>query len=712
MTGQLEKLLKPSAIAIIGASRDPAKRGARAIAALLAYGYKGKIVPINPNETEINSLPCYPDVASVPFDIDLALVCTPSRMAPDVIRRCAEKRIPGAVVLAGGFSEASAEGAVLEAELVQAARAGNVRFVGPNTPGIFDAHTGVNLLGLPGVSKGSLGVLSQSGNVLLSLVAQSLHQGFSGFTTFVGVGNQSDVQFHEYLQFYGDDARTKTLIIYLEGLKDGRAFLNEARKLSRRKPVVVYKSGRTKQGESAAKSHSGSLAGDYAVALGVLRQAGLIVVERSDEIFPVADMLSRDAGKSAKRVAILSEGGGPIAQAVDSLVELGLDLPQLEGATEARLKKITPAASQLSNPVDAGGGTDPHPRYFPPCSREILADPNIDALLIVGYFGAYQIRWGQSMAEAENAAARELAALKEEFGKPIVVQCHFAESRSEGTRILREAGIPVVRSIELAARCIAAVEEYAAVLRRPVETADPASASTQCVDSERLIANAKAAGHQALLEPDALRLLALHGIRVPEIGILKQPADAENLPNALRAAPVALKVVSKDILHKTDVGGVMLNRRGAADIASGMKALLERVKGRMPRADVQGVLVVPMARPGVEIILGVTNDPHYGRVMLFGIGGTMVEVYRDVAFCALPLTADDAHRVLASIRGKAILDGVRGAPPVDREQLVQLMLGLSRLAQQHREITEIDLNPVIVDAEGYTVVDARMVLGT
>ena len=329
-----------------------------------------------------------------------------------------------------------------------------------------------------------------------------------------------------------------------------------------------------------------------------------------------------------------------------------MDLPQLEAATEARLKKITPAASQLSNPVDAGGGTDPHPRYFPPSSREILADPNIDALLIVGYFGAYQVRWGQSMAESENAAARELAALKQEFGKPIVVQCHFAESQSEGTRILREAGIPVIRSIELAARCIAAVEEYAAVLRRPMESAAADSASKLPVDAERLIADARTAGHQALLEPDALKLLALHGIRVPEVAILKRPADAETLPNALRTAPVALKVVSNDILHKTEVGGVMLNRRGAADIASGMKALLERVKGRMPGADVQGVLVVPMARPGVEIILGVTNDPHYGRVMLFGIGGTMVEVYRDVAFCALPLTADDAHRVPRQHQGQ------------------------------------------------------------
>lgn len=710
MTNKLERFLRPSSIAIIGASRDPAKRGARAIAALQAYGYEGKIVPINPSEKEIASLPCYPSIAAVPFDIDLALVCTPARMAPEVIRQCGEKRIPGAVILAGGFSEASPEGAVLEKETLRVARECNVRFVGPNSPGMFDAHSGCNLMSVPDVARGSIGVLSQSGNVLLSIVAQSMHQGYSGFTTFIGIGNQTDIQFHEYLEFYRDDPRTRSLIIYLEGLKNGPAFLSAAREMSRVKPIVVYKSGRTAQGESAARSHSGSLAGDYSVAVGALRQAGLIVVERSDEIFPVADILSRDGGLAAKRVAILSEGGGPIAQAVDALVEHGVELPKLAPETEASLKKITPNASQLNNPVDAGGGTDPHPRYFPPCSRAILADPNVDALLIVGYFGAYQLRWGKAVAEAENAAARELAAIRSEIGKPVVVQCHYAESDSEGVRILRAAGITVIRSIELAARSLSALHEFTQVQRRPREEPARAAAAADAAEAERLVKAAQTAGQAALLEPDALKLLGLYGLEVPSVRVLKDPAEAERLDGVLRDKPVALKIVSRDILHKTEVGGVMLNRLGPKDIAAGMAELTKRVRARKPGADLQGVLAVPMAPSGVEVILGVTADPQFGRVMVFGIGGTTVEVYRDVAFAALPLTAGDARRLMDRIRGRKILDGIRGAAPVNRDRLAELMLGLSRLVERHPEIVEIDLNPVIVNADGYAIVDARMVL--
>jgi len=418
MSHDLKTFLKPHCVAIIGASRDSSKRGNRAIQMLLDSKFAGLIVPINPKESEILSLPCYPDLASVPFDVDLALVCTPALSVPDVVRLCGEKGVKGVLILAGGFGEASEAGAALEARILDIARRHGVRLIGPNTNGMFDGHTGCNLVGWPGVYKGSLGVLSQSGNVALSFLAQSQHNGHAGFTTFIGVGNEGDIQFHEYLRFFGDDPNTHAVMVYVEGFKDGGAFLDVAREVSRRKPVVVYKAGRTRQGVEAARSHSGSLAGDYLVSKGALRQAGTILVERSDEIFEVADALSRARGRAAKRVAVLSEGGGPISQAADALAGHGLLLPRVAEGTEAQLKKITPAATQLSNPVDAGGGTDPHPRYMPPCSRAILADPSIDALLIVGYFGGYQIRFGQSVSEAENAAAREVVAIAAESGSP------------------------------------------------------------------------------------------------------------------------------------------------------------------------------------------------------------------------------------------------------------------------------------------------------
>ena len=701
--------LKPNSVAIIGASRDTAKRGNRAIQMLLDSRYEGRIVPINPRETEILGVPCYPELAAVPFDIDLALICTPAATVPDVIELCGRKNVKGALVLAGGFSEASPQGALLEARALETARRYGVRLIGPNTNGMFDGHTGCNLVGWPGVYAGSLGVLSQSGNVALSLLAQSQSNGHAGFTTFIGVGNEGDMRFHEYLQFFGDDPRTRAVMVYAEGFKDGKAFLDVAREIAPRKPIVLYKAGRTTQGEHAARSHSGSLAGNYAVARGVLQQAGVIQVERSDEMFAVADTVSRTGGRPTRRVAVLSEGGGPISQAADALAERGLELPRLSTATEARLKAITPSASQLSNPVDAGGGTDPHPRYMPPCSREILADPAIDALLIVGYFGGYQVRFGAGIAEIENAAARELVALAGESGKVVMVQCHYAEFPTEAINILRAGGIIVVRSIEIAAACLAGAERFHVVSTRVRPSAE-IQAVTAPAEALPIIAGARAQKRNSLLETEALRLLAAHGVAVPRSALLTAPDDAEALPPELLDVPVALKIVSKDILHKSDVGGVRLGVSGAAAIRNEAAALLSDIRNRCPGAEITGVLVTPMAGKGVEVIIGVTNDPQFGRVVMFGLGGVFVEVLNDVVLRALPLDQAEAGRMLDGIRGRALLEGIRGAPPVDRDKLISLLLAVSRIAVAHPEISEIDLNPVIVNANGYNVVDARMLL--
>jgi acyl-CoA synthetase (NDP forming) len=701
--------LKPNSVAIIGASRDPAKRGNRAIQTLLDSRYEGRIVPINPRETEILGLPCYPELAAVPFNIDLALVCTPAGTVPDVMEHCGRKNVKGALVLAGGFSEASPEGALLEARAVETARRYGVRLIGPNTNGMFDGHTGCNLVGWPGVYAGSLGVLSQSGNVALSLLAQSHHNGHAGFTTFIGVGNEGDMRFHEYLQFFGDDPHTRAVMVYVEGFKDGQAFLNAAREIAPRKPIVLYKAGRTTQGEHAARSHSGSLAGNYAVARGVLQQAGVILVERSDEMFAVADTVSRTGGRPTRRVAVLSEGGGPISQAADALTERELELPRLSAVTEARLKTITPAASQLSNPIDAGGGTDPHPRYMPPCSREILADPAIDALLIVGYFGGYQVRFGAGIAEMENAAARELVTLAAASGKVVMVQCHYAEFPTEAIGILRAGDIIVVRSIEIAAACLAAAERFHVVSRSACPKA-AVQAMKAPAETLPIIVGARMQGRNSLLETEALRLLAAHSIAVPSSALLTAPDDASALPSELRNAPVALKIVSKDILHKSDVGGVRLGVSGAAAIRHEAVALLLGVRNRCLGAEVAGVLVTPMAEKGVEVIIGVANDPQFGRILMFGLGGVFVEVLNDVVFRALPLDCAEAGRMLDGIRGRALLEGIRGALPVDRNKLISLLLGVSRIAVAHPEISEIDLNPVIVNANGYTVVDARILL--
>lgn len=701
--------LKPRTVAVIGASRDPVKRGYRAIKTLIDGGYAGQVLPINPKEKEILGFACYPDLASAPGEIDLALVCTPARSVPDVIDSCGARGVRAALVLAGGFSEAGPEGADLEARSVAAAEKGGVRVIGPNTAGLFDAYTGCNLVGWPGVYPGKIGVLCQSGNVAIGFLAQSQKNGHAGFTTFVGVGNEGDIRFHEYLRFYGDDPNTGAVVVYVEGFKDGPAFLAALREVAVRKPVVVYKAGRTDKGEGAARSHSGSLAGNYVVALAALRQAGAIVVERSDEVFAVADMASRAAGRPTRRVAILSEGGGPISQAVDALAERDLELPRLSADTEARLKKITPNATQLDNPVDAGGGTDPHPRYFPLCAEAILADPSVDALLIVGYFGGYQVRYGSALAEAENKAARELVDLARQSGKPVIVQCHYAEFATEAIDILRAADIVVVRSIEIAAACLAGAHRFHRVASGPAAAPLPPP-SRRNETAAKLISGALASGRRSLLEPEALELLASEGVAVPPFAVLRAPSDARSLPPMLEQGSVALKIVSKDILHKSDVGGVRLSVCGAPAIEAQSEALLQHIRMTCPDADMVGVLVAPMATAGVEVIIGVTNDPQFGRVLMFGLGGIFVEVMKDIVFRTLPIDRQEASTMVDEIHGRALLDGTRGRPPVDREKLISLLLDVSRLALAYPEISEIDLNPVILNEEGCTIVDARMLL--
>jgi acetyltransferase len=702
-------ILKPASVAIIGASRDPAKRGFRAIEALQRQGYAGRIAPVNPKEKEILGLPCYPNLDAVPYPIDTALVCTPAHAAPAMVAECGEKGVKGAVLLAGGFGEASPEGAELEARTIEVARRYGVRIIGPNTNGIFDAHTDLNLVGWPGIYKGALGMMSQSANVAMSVMTSSIRNGQAGFTTFISMGNESDVSFDEYLRYFGDDANTRAVIVYAEGFKDGAAFIAAARDVTAKKPVLIYKAGRTLQGQGAARSHSGSLAGDYAVAKGAMRQAGVVVVERSDEMFAVAEALSHQAGKPARRVGLISEGGGVISQAADVLTERGILLPRLTAESEAALKAVTPNATQLFNPVDFGGGTDPHPRYLGPCARAILSDPNIDALLSVGFVGGYQCRNDTpEIRAAEASAAKALVAASQEFGKPIIVQTHYAEWNTEPMRIMREGGIPVVRSIEVAVSCLVGLQDYRDGLDRKAQPAAPSPIADR--EAVALLEKVRADGRTALLEPEALRFLALSGVAVPPYALLAVPGEVVCLPSELIAAPVAAKIVSRDILHKSDVGGVRLGLSGSAAISAGVRALLADVCARAPDAALTGVLITPMAAAGVELILGITTDPIYGKVMIFGLGGVFVEVMKDVTFRSLPISRADATEMLSDIRHSAILDGVRGAAGVNRDALIDLMVSLSGIALAHPGISEIDLNPVIAGPHGCTIADARILL--
>jgi acetyltransferase len=709
MPNAIDPILNPRTVAIVGASNDPEKRGYRAIKTLFSAEYQGRIIPINPKEKKILDLDCYARLQDAPHEIDLALICTPARTTPEMVRQCGEKGVKGALLLAGGFSEASEEGRKLEEETTAVARKYGVRLIGPNTNGMFSARYACNAIGWFDIPRGPIAVISNSANVALSLVTEAQIHGYMGYSTVVPVGNQADLQFHEYLEAVGDDPDTTVIISYVEGFKNGRAYLDAARKVTPVKPIVLYKAGRTAEGVSAARSHSGSLAGDYAVASGVLKQVGAVLVTESVHLYPVAEALAILPPLPTRRVAILSEGGGPITVAAEALAERGMILTQLTPETQKKLKAIVPNATALSNPVDAGGGTDPRAEYYGLCGRAILEDPNVDALLFVGFFGGYTQRYGESVAETENGWCAEMSAMMKQYGKPIVVQTHYARFRTKALDILRKAGVPFYREIESAVQCLASLADYTAAKRRLTGSAAlrPVAVEPAAAD---IVRRARAAGRTSLLEDEARDLLACYGVRVPPAVLARAADDAAGVVSKLGEGPLALKIVSKDVLHKSDAGGVRLNVTGLDAISRAIADITASVKRHAPAAEIAGVLAAPMADKGVEVIVGVTRDPQFGPVIMLGLGGIFVEVIRDVVFRALPVSEADVEEMIGDLRYGKMLEGARGLPAVDKAALRELVLKVAGLAGAHPEIAEIDLNPVICPAAGYVIADARMIL--
>jgi acetyltransferase len=528
----------------------------------------------------------------------------------------------------------------------------------------------------------------------------------------LSVGNQADLQFHEYLDCFGDDPDTRAIISYIEGFKDGPAYLAAARRVSPRKPIVVYAVGRTAEGKGAARSHSGSLSADHAVTRGVLRQAGVVLVEQSDHLFPVADALMLFPPMRGCRVAVLSEGGGPISIAAETLAQCGLELATLTPQTQQKIHAIVPNATAIANPVDAGGGTEPRVEYYGSISKLILEDPNIDALLLVGFFGGYvtaPTRYGADVADTEAAIGVELAADMRRLGKPVIVQSHYAHLKTSSLDALRKAGVPYERHVETAVRCLAHAAEQGQMRRRLAEAETTPTQPVRLPAANAIVAAARSEGRD-LLEPEARALLAAHGVPMAPSVLMKDAGDAADAVARLGGVPLALKIVSRDVLHKSDVGGVRLDLTGAAAVAEAFDAIVRDVRAHQPDADIAGVLATPMAARGVELIVGVVQDPQYGRVLMVGLGGVFVEAMRDVVFRAVPVSKADAIEMLGEIRAQAMLEGMRGLPAVDRGAIADLLVKVSSLAIAYPELAAIDLNPVVAHLDGYAVVDSRMLL--
>ncbi len=707
--GLMDSILNPRSVAIIGASGEPGKRGYRALTILLEDGYKGRIHPVNPRETEILGLPCHASILDIDEPVDVALVCTPARHLPAMLEECGRKGVKGAIVVSGGFSEAGEDGLELELRSVAVARQHGVRVIGPNMNGIFSRRHNCNLSPWREVPIGDIAVLSNSANIVHWLLTKAWARGGVGFSTMLSVGNQADVQFHELIEGLDQDAGTRAIIIYAEGFRDGRALIDVAARVVQTTPIVMYKAGRNGVGVRMARSHSGSLAGDYAVSSGALRQAGVTLVRRAEYLLPVAEALSTLPVMRSRNVAIISEGGGPITIASEALSELSMNLAPLSAETQAKIHGIIPESTVIANPVDIAVLANPSVRNYGLCAQAILQDPGIDALLFVGWFGAYGRRGGAAVKAEECEVAHMLCRMMRETGKPVIVQSHYAQMGTEALGVLRAGGVPVHQDFDIAVQCVVAAAEYGEAMQRLARSA-PVTALPRDAATTHLLEVRRAAGHASMLETEGRRVLQASGIRLAPYRLVSSPQEMADAIRSFGDSPLALKIVSPDIVHKSDADCVRLGVRGEEEACAALAEILNNAAAFAPRASIAGVLVSPMAGRGVEVIVGTSQDPQFGPIIVFGLGGVFVEVMRDVVFRALPLSADDAGDMIADIKAQQMFTGVRGLPGADIPALVELLLAVSRLALAYPEIAEIDLNPVILHAQGYSIVDVRMIL--
>lgn len=706
----LEKVMRPRSVAVIGASKTETKRGFQAIRTLMDEKYEGFIYPINPKEEYILGYRCYKSVSDIDAPVDIALIATPAATVPKILEECGRKGIAGAVILAGGFRESGDTGRELEDDMLHVAHENNIRIIGPNTSGMLNLVDNLNLVGLRDVPKGNIALLSQSGNMALGLITEAKLKSRKGFSYYVGVGNEADIRFHEYLEFFRKDTNTRAILMYVEGMREGRRFLQQAYLTTQEKPIILLKSGRSITGKRSAGSHTGALAGMSQVSKGAFERAGIVVIENSDELFPAAETLSSCPPLRNNQIAILADGGGHATIAADILTDYDIQLPQLEAKTQEKLRKILPAAASVINPVDVAGGTDSDPSLFADCVNIILKDPNVSGLLVVGLFGGYGIRFAELLSLKEEDAAHQMGKMMVKYNKAIIIHSLYTYERPHSLELCRYYNIPVYDSLDIACRCVAVLSQYGNYLKSY-------HAKTNFVfnwgakakpEGQVIIENAMSEGRFALLEHEAKQLFRIHGAKVAPTRLATCEDDAVQIYETFEG-PVAMKIVSPDILHKSDAGGVIINVKGKKDVRKAYARLLKNARKYNSGADIRGILVEPMASEGLEIIIGTKIDEQFGPVIMYGLGGIMVEILKDVSFRVLPISRYTAKMMIEDTKSAPILKGVRGHLPYDERALIGLLLLVSDIVESYGGIEEMDLNPVILHSNGATIVDARVI---
>ncbi len=698
----LEVFFNPKNVAVIGATEAAHSVGQSILVNLKDAPFPGAIYPVNPRHDTVLGLRCYPSIESVPEAVDLAVIATPANTVPGVIRECAEAGVPAAIIISAGFREIGERGAALEREILQEARRGGMRIVGPNCLGLMSPHHMLNATFASAMARpGHLGFISQSGALCTAILDWSRRE-MVGFSAFISVGSMLDVGWSDLIQYLGDDPKTRSIVLYMESVGDARGFLSAAREVALSKPIIVIKPGRTQAAAKAAASHTGALTGQDDVLDAAFRRCGVLRVNTIAELFYLAEALDKQPRHKGPRLAIVTNAGGPAVLATDALLTDGGELAELSAETIVQLDGFLSPHWSHQNPIDILG--DASAEQYGKAVELVIQDPATDRTLV--------ILAPQAMTDPA-AVARQLASLSTHNAKPLIASWMGGLDVAPGAAILKEAGIPAFPYPDSAARIFQLMWLYSANLLALYET--PAEFTMEGSGDGRgqaatLIAKARAKGRTLLTEAESKNLLAAYGIPTVPTEI------ANSIDEAVVAAgrvgyPVVLKLHSETITHKTDVGGVRLNLADEAAVRSAYQAIADSVRRMATDSDFLGVTVQPMVRAeGYELILGSSIDSQFGPVILFGGGGQLVEVYKDRAVGLPPLNTTLARRIMERTKILTALKGVRGRKSVDLAALERLIVRFSYLVTEQSWIKEIDINPLLASPDGLLALDARVVL--
>jgi len=693
----LEGFFNPKSVAVVGASRRKGKVGHEIVVALVEGGFKGRIYPVNPNADEVEHLRCYPDLASIGQTPDLVVIVVPPKAVLPVVRQCGHLGAGQAIIITAGFKEVGEEGKRLEQEIVQAARQGHVRLIGPNCLGIMVPGTHLNAsFGGKLPREGNIGYVSQSG-ALVTAILDMARADQIGFSALVSIGNKADVNELDVIEALGAHEQTKVIAGYLESISDGDKFIRQVERISQSKPILLMKSGGTDAGAKAASSHTGSLAGSETAYEVVFDRAGIIRCDSIKLQFDYAQAFAYQPVPAGPSVAVITNAGGPGIMAADAVERAGLTFAKFSNQTVDRLRSALPPAANVSNPVDVLG--DALADRYELALATVLNDANVDAVLV--------LLTPQAMTQCTKTAEAVVSAGRANGRKPVLACFLGAEMVREAVGVLRTGQIPQYDSPEGAVASLKVMNDYRRWRNRPRRVVKLFPVNRRKV--EQIIDRHLRLNLREIGEMDSKEILEAYGFVTPKGSVATSADQAAEIAEQL-GFPVVLKIWSPEIVHKSDVGGVKVGLNNAQQVRDAFDLMMYRIPKKAPEAHILGVLVQEMCSRGKEVILGMHRDPHFGPMLMFGLGGIMVEVLKDVAFYLAPITAEEAKEMLLRTRTYQLLKGVRGEEGVDLDAIAEGIQRLSQLVTAFPQIQEMDVNPYVVGREGTTpvAVDARI----